>query len=432
MIRAAVDHFFPGFNAWLDRIEDPRRQDMITYSVRHLVWEAILMFLSGAQSRNQMVCETLRAGFHRTLLDFAGTDEEAAAHPDTVYWLLAKLDPNELVKFSARMMKRLFRMRCLERFRFGREWLVTVDATWLRVYPEQHCEHCLHQNRPDGSVVWFHAVLEAKLTLGNGLSFSLASVPIENPGGEYDKQDCELKAFERLAARIKQLYPRLPICILGDSLYACDRVLEICEQMNWSFILTFKEGRTPDLWKRAVKAAARNPELLRQRSDGAEQRLRWAVMLKHRSRHVHAVFCTETRPDGEVARWAWLTDHRPDRNNVETIANKGGRLRQTIEQQFNVQKNGEFRLKHDYGSNANAWYNYYLSAQIADVVLQLIQETDLVNRLSNGVHRTFAEAFRTIRNFISRVRESIHRDRISPEWSGHAARRIQIRFRAPP
>ena len=212
------------------------------------------MFLGGAQSRNQMVAETLRPGFLATLLELTRTDEEAAAHPDTPYWLLSKLTPTLLVGFMASLMRRLFRMRCLERFRFGREWLVAADGTWLRTYDKQHCEHCLYQKQPDGSTIWFHAVLEAKLILNNGMSFSLASVPIENPGCEYDKQDCEQKAFPRLAAKLKELYPRLPICLLGDSLYGCAPVMDICERMRWSYIVTFKEGRTPALWKRAAAA----------------------------------------------------------------------------------------------------------------------------------------------------------------------------------
>lgn len=404
---------------------------MVTYRLRHLLWEVILMFLGGAQSRNQMVAETLRPGFLETLLELARTDEEAAAHPDTPYWLLSKLAPALLVNFTASLMRRLFRMRCLERYRFGLEWLVAIDGTWLRTFPEQHCKHCLWQRQPDGSKLWFHAVLEAKLILSNGMSFSLASVPIENPGCEYDKQDCEQKAFPRLAARLKELYPRLPICVLGDSLYGTAPVIEVCKKRGWSFILTFKEGRTPALWKRAERAAGRGEELTERRADGVEQRFRWATMLDHGGHTVHAIICHETKPDGQTGLWAWLSDHRPNRSNVSIIANKGGRSRENIEQQFNIQKNGEFKLKHDYGSNANAWYNYYLLAQVAHMLLQLIQKGDLVNRLSEGAYASFDDAFRTVRNFVARMRESIQRDRASPRWAGHEPRRIQVRFAAP-
>ena len=58
-------------------------------------------------------------------------------------------------------------------------------------------------------------MLEAKLVFTNGFSISLGTQWIENPK-EYDKQDCELKAFKRLAVKLKKWFPRLPICILAD------------------------------------------------------------------------------------------------------------------------------------------------------------------------------------------------------------------------
>jgi hypothetical protein len=422
-----VRHFFPGFNAKLDRINDPRRQDMITYSLRHLIWEEMLMLAGGSQSRNQMDADTRRSGFVDTLLEFTGTDEEAAAHPATVLSLLTKLDPMELVGFQAALLRRLFRMRCLQRFRFGIEWLVAIDGTWLRTYPEKHCDRCLFQTQPDGSRLWFHAVLEAKLILSNGMCFSLASVSIENPDGEYDKQDCEIKAFPRLAEKLKTLYPRLPICITGDSLYGCAPAMKVCERMRWSYILTFKEGRTPALWQRALQAVT-EPEQALIRPDGTRQRFRWTTMLRHEGHAVHAIICEETKPDGETGLWAWLTDHRPDRTNVAIIANKGGRLRERIEQQFNVQKNGELKLKHDYGSNATAWYNTYLIAQVTHMLLQLITHSDIVRRMSEGAWDTFTAAFRTLRNFAIRLHESIQRDRIGPRCRGCGPRSIQVRF----
>ena len=386
------------------------------------------MLASGAKSRNQMVSETLRPGFLNTLLEFSGTDEEAAAHPDSPYWLFSKMDPYELVKFQAANVRRLFRMRCLEHFRLGKEWLVAFDATWLRTYKKKHCDNCLHQKQSDGSILWFHAVLEAKLILSNGMCFSLASVSIENTGKEYVKQDCEIKAFPRLAEKLKEFFPRLPICVLGDSLYGVAPVLDVCKKMGWSYILIFKEGRTPALWERAVEAAAHCTEEIVHRKNGVEQHFRWATMLEHEGHNVHAIICQETKPNGEHGQWAWFTDHRPNRTNVSIIANKGGRRREQIEQQFNVQKNGEIQLKHDYGSAANAWYNCYLIAQITHMLLQLIEHTDLVCRLSDKAYHTFKDAFRTLRNFAIRLHESIQRDVVSPRCRGPGPRSIQIRF----
>ena len=43
-------------------------------------------------------------------------------------------------------------------------------------------------------------MLEAKLITPSGLAISWATEWIANPTGKYDKQDCERKAFVRLAA----------------------------------------------------------------------------------------------------------------------------------------------------------------------------------------------------------------------------------------
>ena len=82
---------------------------------------------------------------------------------------------------------------------------------------EGHCEHCLYQRTKSGKIIYFHNVLEAKLVGENGFCLSLATEWIENPDGGFDKQDCEQKAFVRLAKKLKRAYPHLPICIIADA-----------------------------------------------------------------------------------------------------------------------------------------------------------------------------------------------------------------------
>jgi hypothetical protein len=64
--------------------------------------------------------------------------------------------------------------------------------------------------------LYYHPVLEAKLVTANGFSFSVMSEFIENVDLSADKQDCERKAFYRLAKRLKARFPRWPICLLLD------------------------------------------------------------------------------------------------------------------------------------------------------------------------------------------------------------------------
>ena len=54
---------------------------------------------------------------------------------------------------------------------------------------------------------------------------------------EKRRQDCETKALKRLAEKIKKAFPRLPIILLADSLYASEPVMGICRNNGWEFII---------------------------------------------------------------------------------------------------------------------------------------------------------------------------------------------------
>ena len=94
--------------------------------------------------------------------------------------------------------------------------------------------------------VYYHMVLEAKLVTEAGLVISLATEFIpggvsrrtlvgresarENADPEATKQDCELGAFYRLAAKLKTAFPQTRICLLLDSLYMAEPVIRTCRE----------------------------------------------------------------------------------------------------------------------------------------------------------------------------------------------------------
>jgi len=66
------------------------------------------------------------------------------------------------LNFNADLLRRLLRMRCLERFRFGGEWLVAIDATEIRTYSKPHCKRCLRRKLSNGQYQYFpEGVLQA-------------------------------------------------------------------------------------------------------------------------------------------------------------------------------------------------------------------------------------------------------------------------------
>lgn len=96
--------------------------------------------------------------------------------------------------------------------------------------------------------LFYTSMLEAKIYFGDNLVCSIASETIENSeeyisqSDEAVKQDCESKAFVRLAAKIKQKFPRLPIIITADGLYVTKTVLQICKDYHWDYVIRYKEG----------------------------------------------------------------------------------------------------------------------------------------------------------------------------------------------
>jgi len=85
-----------------------------------------------------------------------------------------------------------------------------------------------------------HHVLEAKLVVD--IVLSIANEFIENESEDVTKQDCELKAFRRLAEKLKTDFPRLPICLLGDSIYGCESIFQLCDDNKWNVYVALKKA----------------------------------------------------------------------------------------------------------------------------------------------------------------------------------------------
>ena len=126
----------------------------------------------------------------------------------------------------------------------GRCWRIILDGTGLFYFREKHCDNCLTKTitMEDGTKVktYYHKVLEAKLVLGEKIVISIDTEFIENETETVAKQDCEINAAKRLLKRIAGDYPRLPICIQGDSLYAVEPIMEICHEKTGDIYLRIK------------------------------------------------------------------------------------------------------------------------------------------------------------------------------------------------
>ncbi len=129
--------------------------------------------------------------------------------------------------------------------------MVILDGTGLYHFREKHCENCLVKEVTDKEgnkkKVYYYSVLEVKIVMADNIIISLGTESIENESENVSKQDCEIKASKRLLKRIKEEFPRLKICIRGDSLYTVESIIDICKEYDWNYLLRCKEGRQKNL-----------------------------------------------------------------------------------------------------------------------------------------------------------------------------------------
>jgi hypothetical protein len=419
-----VRHFFPQLNAWLDRLPDTRVQEACTYPRRFLAWWGICLYLLQLGSRRQLDYE-LRDGGPQVLANLnrlAETTQTTLPVHDTLDHFLGHGTLAGWERLRTLLVQRLLRMKALDAARLLGRPVLLLDATGLLCFPRRHCAHCLRQ-RHGAQTLYLHHVLEAKLLGPAGVVVSLGSEFIENADAgdtrgktaEEVKQDCELKALARLAPRIKQAFPQAPFVLALDSLYACGPVFALAQQMQWSLVATFKEGRTPALWREYQALLRQCPEnvLTRQWGDGRVQEFRWVAQLDYedsegRRWKLNALECTETTTGGEQQYFAWLTPLPVGRKTVEALAQQGGRSRWKVENEgFNRQKNSGLNLEHVYSTDPEKWKAYYLLLQIAFIVVQLLERGSLLRRLAAEAGRPVWKLFGSLRNVARRLLDSV-------------------------
>jgi hypothetical protein len=234
----------------------------------------------------------------------------------------------------------------------------------------------------------------------------------------------------------EQTYPQAPFVLALDSLYACGPVFALAAQMNWSVVATFKEGRTPGLWREYRALLQQCPEnvLKRPGADGRMQEFRWVPQLDYQDSQVRrwklsALECTETGGDPERQYFAWLTLLPVGRKTVAEIAQQGGRYRWKVENEgFNRQKNSGLNLEHVYSTDPEKWKAYYLLLPIAFILVQLLERGSLLRRLAEEAGRPLWKLFGSLKNVARRLLESLRYLLWEAEWFD-ARLAAKLRFR---
>jgi hypothetical protein len=362
---------------------------------------------------------------------------ESLPHADTLNRLLSALDVRQLEQAHVALLRRLIRNKKFRRYVIAHCYPIAIDGTqklaragpwWGEEWLERR-----HQTAEGEQVHQYVYVLEANRVFHNGVTLPLLSEFLSYAEGDPDddKQDWELKAFYRLATRLKASFPRLPILLLLDGLYPNGPLMALCHHYGWQFMMVLPAKCLPSVWEEVEAPKPRLPHHRKHHHwHGRRQQFWWVNDITYsyegdRKRLlVHGVGCEETWQEvdperGELiakqTQHVWLSSQPLDPYNVPERCNLGARQCWGIETSLLVEKCQGYHYEHAFSYNWNAMKGYHYLMRLAHLVNALALAT---KRVAQQVCAQGVQAF------LRFVRDSCAHRWLRREW-------IE-RFRATP
>ena len=401
-----IKRFFPKLIPLLKQGKDHRHQSYITYKSYVLLFVRILASVFRIASMRQMSESLNSTVLINNIGKILGMEDGLTELPHwkTINDFLEGLPPTELENIIPELANRLTRMRTFEKSRIrGKYWQILVDATQLFTFEERHCEHCLTREHKDKAwnvvkVDYYHVVLEAKLVINENIVISVATEFVENESPDVKKQDCERNAFHRLAEKLKKRFPRLPICLGADSLYACGPVFDLCREYGWHYIIRFKDGSIPTVAKEfhELKYIEIN-QAWTKKEGGVTKTYRYVTNIPYQT---HSLNFAEYVQSDLKHPFVFLTDLAVSKRNCGQLVLDGRRRWKIENEGFNEQKNHGLGLEHMFSENYTAMKNHYFLIQIGHMIAQFLEAglrrlTALAKMPTVTFFENLKESFRT-------------------------------------
>lgn len=419
----------PGLLTKLAQIPDPRNPKKAKHRMTVMMLYGILMFVfqmtSRRETNQEMTTPQLLENLQAVLPELT-----AMPHQDTLCRLLEKMDVGQIETLYIDLLRRLFRKKTFKNLLYKKRYLVAIDGTQKYTMNERRDERYLRRKiqGKDDEYQYYAYVLEAVLVFSNGMVLPLMSVFLENSAElerieNFDtwKQDCELKAFYRLEKLLKREFPKLPLTLLPDGLYANGPAMEICRKNNWKYMLVLKNKALPSVWQEVnglLLLDDKGEHRYEQTWQGRSQTFRWVNDIEYdydsgkrkKTIAVHVVKCeeswTEIDENGhtvvKTAHHAWISSDPINRKNVHEHCNLAARKRWLHENNILKEKHQGYQYEHIFSYNWNAMQGYHHLMHIA----RMLNEMALHSIYLTEQVKTFG-----IRLFIRKFRAAMtHRD----------------------
>lgn len=373
----------------LKRIPDPRDPKKVGHRINVLMLYGILMFVFQLSSRRKANRSLTTPQLIENLKALC-PELDDMPHQDTLSRFLECIDVSRIEDAYLDLLNELIRKKKFRNLLAQNRYLVAIDGTQKYTMGTCHDERYLRRKTRDGRYQYYAYVLEAVLVFSNGMVLPFMSEFLENTpeleaieNDEEWKQDCELKAFQRLAKRIKKRFPRLPITLLLDGLFANGPVIHLCQKNKWQFMIVLKDKSLPTVWEEVrglmqLDTQCENSSV-RDWQD-CRQQFQWVNGIEYeygRTRKVltfHVVICEEkrTRTIGEYnTRYVWISSEPLNRGNVHALCNLAARRRWLHENNILEEKHQGYNYEHIYSYDWDAMRGYHYLMHIAHFLNEL-------------------------------------------------------------
>ena len=326
---------------------------------------------------------------------------DSIPHADTLARLLEKINVNIIEDAHIALIKQLISGKKFKKLLINGCIPITIDGC-QKLFRNAllHDSHWLQRTvgNDDNKISQQYVyAMEANITLKNGLSIPLLTEYLSMENNQLinpiSKQDCELNAFERLADKLKQHFPRLKMIIFMDALYATQGVMGTLHKYGWEYVIKFSKNKLKSFAKLLNKQRKlRIPDQRYYR--GRQQEFYWKNNIVYGydwELIVSLVACLERREEvnkktGEVevkySEHTWISSIPFTIDNVHEFLNLGARKKEAIEDSINTEKNRGYHYKHLFSHNWNAMKGFHLLMRLGHALNALSQ---FVKRLKKYV-----------------------------------------------
>lgn len=381
----------------LDKIPDPRNPKKSKHKLTVLILYGILTFICQMSSRREANRRMTTPQFVENL-QLLFPELESIPHHDSLQRLLARIDIEKIEQAHIELVRRLIRNKKFYRYLINHSYPIAIDGTQKFKRDEIWSEECSGRTVGKGDKArpqYFVYTLEATLSFHNGMIIPLMSEFLEYTKGDTSekKEDCETKAFKRLAGRLKKEFKRLRIMLLLDGLYPNGPTMEICRKNNWDFMIVLQNKSLPSVWEEFYSLSNLQSNHTENMMWGdREQQFKWVNEIEYyygrnqqKKLVLHVVTCQENwqevdNSSGEIvnktSHHAWISSNPLTKSNLHERCNLAARYRWGIETNILLEKHHGYQYEHCFSYNWQAMKGYHYLMHLAHLMNVLAEYSE--------------------------------------------------------